>query len=59
MREYKKNGIKIKSFATNIWRVLIVAIWFLPLQVFADGPDRFYSDIKILENGTSAVKEAI
>ena len=59
MREYKKNGIKIKSFATNIWRVLIVAIWFLPMAVFADGTDRFYVDITILENGDIAVKEAI
>ena len=59
MREYKKNGIKIKSFATNIWRVLIVAIWFLPMTVFADGTDRFYVDITILENGDITVKEAI
>ena len=59
MREYKKNGIKIKSLATNIWRVLIVAIWFLPMAVFADGTDRFYVDITILENGDISLDDSI
>ncbi|HIT22156.1 MAG TPA: DUF2207 domain-containing protein [Candidatus Scybalousia intestinigallinarum] len=42
-----------------IVRSIILVILFIPGFVFAEGTDRFYIDLTILDNGDIAVKEAI
>ena len=42
-----------------IFSSIIFAIFFIPSLVFAEGTDRFYIDLTILDNGDIEVKEAI